>query len=858
MKSKYLNVVFIITAFIVLGFLIFYSNQTANSIRNKFQPSFDDITSQKDTITRALAQAALVIDKLANQEDQELEFYSRVLISHVKASEFIDLKTIGILLKPDETHIFTELKNMLANYQDSSKELIDGYRRFTSKGSNQINRDQTGEFKKNILHFVKNATIYDAALMHVEASYSKKIKNELGKTIKLIPIILIFLSLLFIYVLFYFIRSKQDQKTALLRIEKRKKLLTESEDRFNLAMDASQDGLYDWDLVGNAIYYSPGWKRMLGYKENELPNDFSVWEKLTKPEDVKRSWIMQNELINKNRDRFEIEFKMKHKDGHWVDILSRAKAIFNEKDEAIRIVGTHVNISERKKYENELKIKDAAIENSLNGFDIVNEEGKLIYVNKAFINMYGYDTAKELIGVSPVNLCEDPTLPEKVIKILKQKGEYIFEHVAKRKDGSTFELLMYARLAYDENGKEIYPTTSIDITEQKKAEKAKEELEHELVQSQKMESIGRLAGGVAHDYNNALTAIMGFTDLAIMDADPAGSLHNDLNEVLKAARRAKEITRQLLTFARKQTIDPKVLDLNQTVENMIKMLRRLIGEDIDLVWLPGKNLCPVKMDPSQIDQILANLCVNARDAIEGVGKITIETDMVTFDKAYCADHKGFIPGEFVLLAVSDNGCGIDKEVLDKIFEPFFTTKDVDKGTGLGLATVYGIVKQNNGFSNIYSESGVGTSIKIYLPQHEGNAVEIKGESTEEILQGSGETILVVEDDLSILTLAQKILQGLNYTVLIADTPKKAMSLVQENTSKIHLFITDVIMPEMNGRELSEHLQSIYPDLKCVFMSGYTADAIAHHGVLDEGVHFIQKPFSKGDLATIVRKVLDRG
>jgi two-component system cell cycle sensor histidine kinase/response regulator CckA len=371
-----------------------------------------------------------------------------------------------------------------------------------------------------------------------------------------------------------------------------------------------------------------------------------------------------------------------------------------------------------------------------------------------------------------------------------------------------------------------------------------------------MESVGRLAGGVAHDYNNALTAIMGFTDLALMDSDPEGPLHTDLNQVLKAARRAQDITRQLLAFARKQTIAPIVLNLNDNVESMLKMLRRLIGEDIDLVWLPGKALGNVKMDPSQIDQILANLCVNARDAITGVGKITIETGMVTLDKTYCDNHAGFVPGEFVLMSVSDNGCGMDKEILDNIFEPFFTTKTIDKGTGLGLSTVYGIVKQNKGFINVYSEPGKGTTINIYLPQHKGKAVKIQGESTAKIPQGCGETILVVEDNQPILKLAQKILEGLNYTVLIADTPKGAIRLAKEHTGKIHLLITDVIMPEMDGCELSEHLQSLFPDLKSIFMSGYTANIIAHQGVLDEGVHFIQKPFSKNDLATIVRKVLD--
>jgi len=338
--------------------------------------------------------------------------------------------------------------------------------------------------------------------------------------------------------------------------------------------------------------------------------------------------------------------------------------------------------------------------------------------------------------------------------------------------------------------------------------------------------------------------------------DPNDPLHADLQEILTAARRSTDITRQLLAFARKQTVAPRVLDLNETLEEMLKMLRQLIGEDIDLAWLPKANLWLVKMDPAQIDQILANLCVNAQDAIAGVGKVTIETDKVTFDAAYCADHAGFVPGEFVLLAVSDNGCGMDKETQDKLFEPFFTTKGVGQGTGLGLATVYGIVKQNDGFINVYSEPEKGTTFKIYLPRHAGETEEISVESVAEIPKGRGETVLVVEDDFSILKLANKILDGLGYNVLIARSPNEAIVLAEEHAGALDILITDVVMPEMNGKELAGRVHALCPDIKTLFMSGYTANVIAHRGVLEEGVNFIQKPFSIKDLAAKVRAVLD--
>jgi len=394
------------------------------------------------------------------------------------------------------------------------------------------------------------------------------------------------------------------------------------------------------------------------------------------------------------------------------------------------------------------------------------------------------------------------------------------------------------------------------IIKQRIAEKELESLQIQLIQAQKMESVGRLAGGVAHDYNNALSVVIGFTELTIEKVDPSSPIRSNLDEVLGAANRAANITRQLLAFARRQTIAPKIIDLNTNIEEMLKMLRHLIGEDIDLVWAPDQHLKPVKMDPSQIDQIMVNLCINARDAIDGIGKVTIETNNTVIDSAYCTLHSGFAPGKFVVLTVSDNGCGMEKDVQENIFEPFFTTKVMDEGTGLGLATVYGIVKQNNGFINVYSEPNQGTTLRIYLPQHEGKVHGTKKKRAEESPMAHGETVLLVEDDLALLKLSHKILNGLGYNVIPAMTPKEAIRLTKEYNDEIHLLVTDVIMPEMNGRELSEKLKTMYPDLKCVFMSGYTANVIAHHGVLDDGVRFIQKPFSKRDLAIIIKNTLD--
>jgi len=396
-----------------------------------------------------------------------------------------------------------------------------------------------------------------------------------------------------------------------------------------------------------------------------------------------------------------------------------------------------------------------------------------------------------------------------------------------------------------------------DITEIKRAEEEKHKLEFQLLQAQKMESVGRLAGGVAHDFNNMLGVILGHAELGLMHLDPTNPVCADLKEISKTAERSADLTRQLLAFARKQNVSPKVIDLNDTVTNMLKMLQRLIGEDIKLAWQPSPGQCQVKIDPSQIDQILANLCVNARDAIADTGRITIETGTCSIDADYCAGNREATPGDYVRLVVSDDGRGMDRETLTHIFEPFYTTKEMGKGTGLGLATVYGAVKQNHGFINIYSEPGNGTTFSIHLPHYAEDTVRKQVEDAAQPVPRGQETILLVEDEAAILNITTIMLEKQGYTVLKADSPGRAMELAREHHGAIHLLMTDVIMPEMNGRDLARNILALHPGMKRLFMSGYTADVIAHHGVLDDGVHFIQKPFSLPNMATKVREVLDK-
>ncbi|MDY6881375.1 MAG: ATP-binding protein, partial [Thermodesulfobacteriota bacterium] len=403
---------------------------------------------------------------------------------------------------------------------------------------------------------------------------------------------------------------------------------------------------------------------------------------------------------------------------------------------------------------------------------------------------------------------------------------------------------------FDEKGK-MYAAlgVSFDLSE-------KQKLEHQLRQAQKMESVGRLAGGVAHDFNNMLSIIIGNTELMLDDMDEGSRCIHNLKEIRNAANRSADLTRQLLAFARQQTIAPKVLDLNVTVEGMLKMLRRLIGEDIELIWLPFNDLWKVNVDPSQVDQILANLCVNARDSIKGVGKIIIETVNIAFDEEYCRDHDGFMPGNFAVIIVSDDGCGMEKKMVDKIFEPFFTTKEMGQGTGLGLSTVYGIVKQNDGFINVYSEPDKGSTFKIYLPRHIEKPPKESEQRLEKRVLGGDETILLVEDEQEILRMTTIILERLGYKVLPAGSPIEAIHKCESYYGNIDMILTDVVMPDMSGRDLVKKLLRLYPNIKCLYMSGYTANVIAHHGVLDEGIQFINKPFSIADLAAKIRRVLD--
>ena len=396
-----------------------------------------------------------------------------------------------------------------------------------------------------------------------------------------------------------------------------------------------------------------------------------------------------------------------------------------------------------------------------------------------------------------------------------------------------------------------------DITERKRAEEEKLSLQEQLRQSQKMEAIGQLAGGVAHDFNNLLTVIKGYSQLSLLDLKENNPLWGNIQEIEKATQQGTDLTRQLLTFSRRQVLDFKVLDLNALLKGLEKMLRRIIGENIELVTHLEGNLGRVKIDPSQIEQVIFNLAMNARDAMPSGGKLTVETANVELDEVYAHAHVGVTPGRYVSLSVSDTGVGMSQEEKEKAFEPFFTTKGKGKGTGLGLSMVYGTVKQSNGNIWVYSEPGRGTTFKINLPRIEEELDTLRKRVETDFFPGGSETVLLVEDDELVRDLANRLLKQLGYRVLVAVNGEDALRVAREHDGeKIHLLLADIVMPQMGGKELADQFKILRPDVKVLYTSGYADDAIVHHGALDPGTHFLQKPFSLKTLSHKVRKVLD--
>ena len=503
----------------------------------------------------------------------------------------------------------------------------------------------------------------------------------------------------------------------------------------------------------------------------------------------------------------------------------------------------------------------ALIESASDWIWEVNENAVYTYASPKVKDLLGYEP-EEIIGKTPFDLMT----PEDTKRVAGEFGAIaearkLFERLENEnlhKDGRILVIETSGVPIFDANGNfRGYHGIDRDITKRKQAQEERKKLEAQFSQAQKMEAIGTLAGGVAHDFNNLLTVIIGNAELALMDVIKDESLRNGIEETKKAGERAASLTRQLLAFSRKQMITPRVLDLNELLTGIEKMLGRLIGEDVELLTIPEPALWQVEVDPGQMEQVIMNLAVNAREAMPKGGKLTIETANIDLAENYFHEH-GIKkePGSYVMLAVSDTGCGMDKETQEHIFEPFFTTKGVGKGTGLGLSMVYGIVKQNNGFVWVYSEPGQGFTLKVYLPKAEGDADSEEKQRLLVIELDGSETILIVEDDDGLRKFAQEVLQQHGYKVLDAENGEDALMVSQAHAGQIDLMITDVVMPRMGGKETAKRLQAFYPRMKVIYMSGYTDNAIVKYGVLAPGLNFLQKPFTPESLARKVREMLD--
>jgi PAS domain S-box-containing protein len=703
-------------------------------------------------------------------------------------------------------------------------------------------------------------------------------------------------------------------------------LSQEGEERLRLALEAARMGTFDWNMVTNRLTWSEWHERLWGYAPGEFGGTLAEFEARVHPEDLS-GVRAEVERCRENRSVFSHEFRIVWPDGslHW--IAAAGEFDCDPAGRAVRLRGTVVETTDRKRAEEALRLSSERLEliarttgSVVGKASIAETANSLTRMVQACFSVDGC-VMRELageelvllaaVGVAQEHLVERMPIYGLAAEILQTRKALVVPdiRVRRRERGITpeqsdgWKFLSYAGVPLAVQDEVIgilgiYTTDRVrefteldiqhlqivadsvaialanerlyrrvtsqrdrletEIAERQQAEQERERLRAQLAQAQKMESVGRLAGGVAHDFNNMLGVILGHAELALEQLRPGDAVASDIREIRRAAERSADITRQLLAFARKQTVAPRLLDLNTTVEGLLRMLRRLIGEDIALEWRPGREVRCVRIDPSQVDQILVNLCVNARDAIGGVGRITIETRVEEIGAAYLQTHPWATAGPYVRLTVSDTGCGMTRETMDNLFEPFFTTKELGRGTGLGLATVYGIVKQNGGFVDVASQPGVGTTFLLFLPHHSEEAVEEALRDPSETAERAGqETILLIEDEPQILKMTTLMLQRHGYTVLPAGSPKEALHLAEAHAGRVDLLLTDVVMPEMNGRELAHTLSERFPGIKLLFMSGYTADVIAHRGVLEEGVAFIQKPFTMKDLAAKVREALNR-
>ncbi len=610
-------------------------------------------------------------------------------------------------------------------------------------------------------------------------------------------------------------------------------------------------GSWEWTVATGVVAWSDGLNHLLGRAHGSAPPTFETLPQFYTAESWQRLGTVIARAVETGAS-YDLEVAMIRADGATCWTTTRGEAIRGTDGTVVKLRGTVHDITELKLAEGTLRLQSAALNAVANTIIITDRRGNMVWANPAFTTLTGY-TVEEAIGKNMRELAKsgahDRAFYKRLWDTIVAGDVWSGTITNRRKDGSPYpEELTITPLKDDRGDITHFIALKWDLT----SERA---LQAQFLQSQKMETVGRLAAGIAHDFNNLLTVINGTADLALTTSKEGDPLHAELRDMRQAGERAALLTRQLLAFSRQQVMQFETLNLSTLVANLHGMLQRLIGEDIALVATPAKEVSSVNADPVQIEQVIMNLAVNARDAMPYGGTLTVETASVELDEAYAAEHPSVRPGPYVMLAISDTGVGMNEATRARIFEPFFTTKGPGKGTGLGLSTVYGIVAQSGGTIWVYSEPRKGTTFKVYLPRVD--AVPKEGKPVANVTSARGtETVLVVEDDAAVCHLAKRILELAGYTVLTAGNGEEALALLERHEGAVHLMITDMVMPGMSGRDLAVRLQDIRPRMKVIFTSGYTADSIPRSGRPDEVDHFIGKPYAPAQLTRALREVLD--
>ena len=640
-----------------------------------------------------------------------------------------------------------------------------------------------------------------------------------------------------------------------LQIQRIRRMFFEREELFRIINENAADMIALVDMEGRRIYNSFSYQKVLGYSAEDLKSS-SGYEQIH-PDDRER--VKKGvEVARKTGEAPLLEYRIRHKDGSWRVLESTCTVIRSAKGEPEKLLIVNRDISGRKRAEEALRHSEAGfrsvVENAPYGIYRVSLGGQLLQINPALQKMLGYPSPEELLRANlATDVYRHPGEYERMIQLFGSLEEFKdVEAEWRRKDGAPITVRCSGRRVKDQSGVPAYlEFFAEDVTERRV-------LERQLRMAQKMEAVGRLSGGIAHDFNNLLGVIIGYSRVVRKQLGKDSPLSEHVEEVEKAGQRAAELTKQLLAFSRQQVLTPAVLNLNAVVKELCKMLPRLLGEDIDVTTALAEDLGQVKADQGQIEQVIVNLAVNARDAMPQGGRLKIETANVQLDENFTWNHPGSRVGRYVMLGVTDSGIGMSPETQAQIFEPFFTTKERGKGTGLGLATVYGVVKQSGGYISVDSAPGKGASFRVYLPRTEEAVVQPAASVPVDQPARGSETILLVEDAEPLRKLAQSFLEARGFRVLTAPNGEEALQLAVQNPEPIHLLLTDVVMPGMNGRVLAEQLGPRQPGMKVIYMSGYTDSFIAGHGVLNPGTHLLHKPFNEETLIAKVREVLDGG